>query len=89
MMDMEANDNRGGPAFEERKAFLGSLIKNLQPGPDGRAAFGAVIRELEQMRPGLIEQAFARQTAHRLGLDLRTRHDTGLPDLSFLDYADA
>lgn len=83
------NDNTSGPGFEDRKAFLTCLVANLEPGSAGRAGFGAVIRELEQMRPGLIEQAFARQTALRLGLDMRTLQDAQLPDLSFLDYAGA
>ena len=86
---MEANDNREGLGFEARRALLARLVANLAPGAEGRASAGAIIRELEQMRPGLVDQAHARLTAQRLGLAMRTRPDAALPDLSFLDYAGA
>lgn len=86
---MEANDNREGPSFEDRKAFLMTLVSNLEPGADGRAGMGAIIRELEQLQPGVIEKAFARQTAQRLGLDMRTRIDVDQIDWSGVDYAGA
>lgn len=86
---MTANDNREGPAFEDRKARLTAIIGNLVPGPDGRAAFGAVIRELEQMRPGLVDCEHARLTARRLSLDLGQQPDVSLIDWSAVDYAEA
>lgn len=89
MMNMEANDNRTGPSFEDRKAFLTAMVNNLSPGPDGRAAFGAVIRELEQMRPGLVDCEHARITARRLRSTIGERPDVRLIDWSAVDYAEA
>lgn len=73
---METNDDTAGRDFATRKALLVSLVANLEPGADGRAGMGAIIRELEQMRLGLVDQIHARQTRRKLGL----------PDLSALDW---
>ena len=89
MMSMEANDNRTGPSFEDRKAFLMALVENLEPGADGRAGRGAIIRELEQLQPGLIDQHHARLTARRLRLDVGGRSDVSKIDWADVEYAGA
>lgn len=86
---MEANDNREGPGFEDRKAFLMTLVKNLEPGADGRAGMGAIIRELEQMRPGLVDCEHARMTASRLSQALGETLDLRRIDWSAVDHAGA
>lgn len=88
-MDMEANDNREGPAFEDRKARLMAMTSSLEPGADGYAGRRAIMRELEAIEPGIIDHMHARQVAKALRIPPLGLRGGSLPDLSALDYADA
>jgi hypothetical protein len=89
MMDMEANDNREGPAFEDRKAWLMAMAASLEPGADGYAGRRELIRQLDAIEPGIIDHMHARQVAKALGIPPLGLRGGPLPDLSALDYAEA
>ena len=89
MMDMEANDNREGPAFEDRKGWVMAMAADLQPGADGYTVRRSIIRELEAIEPGIIDHMHARQVAKALNISELGLRDGSLPDLSALDYAGA
>lgn len=88
-MNMEANDNREGPAFQDRKAWLMAMAASLEPGADGYAGRRALIRELEAIEPGIIHHMHAREFAKALRIPPVGLRGGELPDLTFLDYADA
>lgn len=88
MIDMEANDNREGPAFEDRKEWLMAMTAALAPGADGYAGRRAIIRELEAIEPGIIDHMHARQVAKALRIPPLGLRGGDLPDLSALDWVD-
>lgn len=58
---MKANDNRKAHPFEDRKAWLIAMASNLEPGADGHAGRRAMIRELENIEPGISDHMHARR----------------------------
>lgn len=86
---METHENVRVTDFDARESLLLSMLSGLGPSANGRGNLGAIYRDLEQRRPGSLDQAHARLTATRLGLQLRSRPDTALSDMSFLVYAGA
>ncbi len=82
-MLIAANDEPGSPqpTPAARRLQLQTLVAALEHGADGRAGVGAILREIEALHPGAIDQAAARLQARRLGIP-------ALADLTPLDYPD-